>query len=156
MAAGRHDARTLGEKCFHRDEPFLVQHEFDARRLGRDFLRQIVHRRPQTAVDDHRVGAFARQHEGGKQAVAVIAHGGFLRHRQAKILQLLRDVTEIGVDDFAGEDLIERLQQIQPALKGIVSSGYPYQPRSADVGFLQKPYLPGMLADALNQVLVVR
>ena len=92
----------------------------------------------------------------GYEAYGVSSAGDAISAVEASPDRFTVVLTDLTLTDFAGEDLIERLQQIQPALKGIVSSGYPYQPRSADVGFLQKPYLPGMLADALNQVLVVR
>lgn len=63
---------------------------------------------------------------------------------------LITDLTLPGMD---GEQLLGRLRERNPALRAIISSGYPYQPRSADVEFLQKPFLPKALADAIERML---
>lgn len=94
-----------------------------------------------------RLGFEAHGVESPDQAISIV------EANPARFSLVLTDLTLEGI---AGEDLIERLQQIQPMLRGIVSSGYPYHPRSADVGFLQKPYLPAMLAESLNKALAVR
>jgi FixJ family two-component response regulator len=44
------------------------------------------------------------------------------------------------------------LRQIRPGLPAIITSGYPYQPQGG-IGFLQKPFLPQMLADAVESAL---
>lgn len=62
-------------------------------------------------------------------------------------------LTDLTLADIGGEDLIEKLRAIQPNLRGIVSSGYPYMPRAKDIGFLQKPYLPSMLSEELRKAL---
>jgi DNA-binding NtrC family response regulator len=54
-------------------------------------------------------------------------------------------VTDLSLPSLNGEDLIERMRQLRPGLPAIITSGYPYVPRAADVGFLQKPFLPQML-----------
>ena len=48
---------------------------------------------------------------------------------------------------------MERLRALRPGLPALISSGYAYEPRSADTGFLQKPYLPAMLAAELERIL---
>ena len=87
-------------------EPLLVEHEFVAGRLGRDLLRQIIDGRPETAVDDDRVGALAGLQKRGEQRLAVVADRRAPAHRQPDILELLRDIAEIGVDDLAGQDFV--------------------------------------------------
>lgn len=62
-------------------------------------------------------------------------------------------LTDLTLADIGGEDLIDKLRTIQPALRGIVSSGYPYVPRSKNIGFLQKPYLPSMLSAELDKAM---
>jgi CheY-like chemotaxis protein len=62
-------------------------------------------------------------------------------------------LTDLKLPGMSGEEMLERMRALRPGLRALVSSGQPYQPRSADVGFLQKPYLPAMLAEALERVL---
>lgn len=59
---------------------------------------------------------------------------------------VLTDLTLPGVN---GEEMLERMRVLNPALRAIISSGYPYQPRSRQTEFLLKPYAPKMLADAI-------
>jgi DNA-binding NtrC family response regulator len=61
-------------------------------------------------------------------------------------------ITDLSLPSFSGEELIERMRQLRPGLPAIITSGYPYQPR-AGVGFLQKPFLPQMLAEAVEKAL---
>src|SRR5579884_2175436 len=58
-------------------------------------------------------------------------------------------LTDLSLPGLDGEQLIERMRAANPGLPALISSGYPYQPRSAATAFLQKPYLPNMLAEAL-------
>ena len=61
-------------------------------------------------------------------------------------------ITDLSLPALNGEELIERMRLIRPGLPAIITSGYPYQPR-AGVGFLQKPFLPKMLAEAVETAL---
>jgi DNA-binding NtrC family response regulator len=63
---------------------------------------------------------------------------------------LITDLTLPGMD---GEELLGRLRERNPKLRAIIASGYPYQPRTAGVEFLQKPFLPKILADAIERML---
>ena len=63
---------------------------------------------------------------------------------------LIADLTLPGMD---GEELLSRLRERNPQLRAIIASGYPYQPRTAGVEFLQKPFLPKILADAIERML---
>jgi DNA-binding NtrC family response regulator len=61
-------------------------------------------------------------------------------------------ITDLSLPTLNGEELIERMRQLRPGLPAIITSGYPYQPR-AGIGFLQKPFLPQMLAEAVESAL---
>lgn len=62
-------------------------------------------------------------------------------------------LTDLKLPGMTGEEMLERMRVLRPGLLALVSSGLPYHPQSAGVGFLQKPYLPAMLAQALEGVL---
>jgi DNA-binding NtrC family response regulator len=62
-------------------------------------------------------------------------------------------LTDLKLPGMSGEEMLERMRALRPGLRALVSSGQPYQPRSANIGFLQKPYLPAMLAEALERLL---
>jgi DNA-binding NtrC family response regulator len=62
-------------------------------------------------------------------------------------------ITDLTFPGMNGEDMLERMREINPKLAGVISSGYPHTPRLAGVGFLQKPYLPDMLATVVEQAL---
>jgi CheY-like chemotaxis protein len=63
---------------------------------------------------------------------------------------VLTDLTLPGIN---GEEMITRMRALKPNLLAIVSSGYPYAPRGKQIVFLQKPYVPKMLADAIEKLL---
>src|SRR5690242_10321234 len=68
-------------------------------------------------------------------------------------------VVDLTLPDRPGKDLALELAKMNPALKVLVCSGYPFEPEAlqADVrtrfGFLQKPFLPKMLAAAVEELL---
>ncbi len=62
-------------------------------------------------------------------------------------------LTDLKLPGMNGEEMLERMRALRPNLRALISSGQPYQPQSANIGFLQKPYLPAMLAEALERVL---
>jgi DNA-binding NtrC family response regulator len=62
-------------------------------------------------------------------------------------------ITDLSLPSMNGEELIERMRQLRPGLPAIITSGYPYVPRAAGIGFLQKPFLSQMLADAVEKAL---
>jgi len=63
---------------------------------------------------------------------------------------VLTDLTLPGIN---GEEMISRMRASNPDLLAIVSSGYPYEPRGKSIVFLQKPYVPKMLADHIQKLL---
>ena len=62
-------------------------------------------------------------------------------------------ITDLSLPGLSGEELIEQIRKIRPGTPAIITSGYPYVPRAAGVGFLQKPFLPQMLVDAVEKAL---
>ncbi len=62
-------------------------------------------------------------------------------------------ITDLTLPGMSGDELIERMRVIRPALPVIVASGYPYRPRAEGIEFLQKPFLPRMLVEAVGRML---
>lgn len=64
-------------------------------------------------------------------------------------------VADLTLPGMSGEEMVERMRAFRPGLPAIIASGYAYQPRAPGVEFLQKPFLPKMLADAIHRILNV-
>jgi two-component system cell cycle sensor histidine kinase/response regulator CckA len=62
-------------------------------------------------------------------------------------------LTDLTLPGMNGEDMVERMRQRSPSLPAIVSSGYFHQPRSRQTAFLQKPFIPKMLAELIAKKL---
>ena len=62
-------------------------------------------------------------------------------------------MTDLTLPGINGEEMILRMRELNPSIAAIVSSGYPYEPRAKKVVFLQKPYVPRMLADTIDKLL---
>jgi DNA-binding NtrC family response regulator len=62
-------------------------------------------------------------------------------------------ITDLSMPEMSGEELIGKLREMRPHLPAIVTSGYPYQPRASDIGFLQKPFLPQALMEQIENAL---
>jgi DNA-binding NtrC family response regulator len=62
-------------------------------------------------------------------------------------------ITDLTLPGVSGAELIERMRATQPGLPGLIASGYPYVPQLPGVGFLQKPFLPQMLAEEIARML---
>jgi DNA-binding NtrC family response regulator len=62
-------------------------------------------------------------------------------------------LTDLTLPGMNGEEMLDRMRSRNPNLRAVVASGYPYHPRSAQVDFLQKPFLPKMLAEAIDRIL---
>ena len=83
-----------------------MQYELYPGSPGSNFLRQVVHGRPQATVDNHRISTLPGQLKGPQEFRAVVANGGLPLYRQANVFELLTHITKIGVDDFAGQYLV--------------------------------------------------
>lgn len=62
-------------------------------------------------------------------------------------------VTDLTLPDMNGEELVLRARERAPQLRAIIASGYPYEPRAEGVEFLQKPFQPAVLAQAVERIL---
>ena len=62
-------------------------------------------------------------------------------------------ITDLSLPDMSGDELMTQSRLRAPHLPGIIASGYPYEPRVAGVEFLQKPFLPNLLAEAVKRAL---
>ena len=62
-------------------------------------------------------------------------------------------ITDLSLPAMSGDELMTRSRLRAPHLRAIISSGYPYQPRVEGVEFLQKPFLPNLLAEAVERAL---
>lgn len=71
-------------------------------------------------------------------------------------------VADLGMPDLPGDTLLTRMLEIRPDLRILVCSGSPFfienLPRSLQqqVAFLQKPFVPKMLAEAVQNLLKER
>jgi CheY-like chemotaxis protein len=68
-------------------------------------------------------------------------------HRFALVL------TDLTLPGLNGEEMVTQMRALNPKLLAIVSSGYPYEPRTKEIVFLQKPYVPKMLAETIEKLL---
>jgi CheY-like chemotaxis protein len=62
-------------------------------------------------------------------------------------------LTDLSLPGMNGEEMLDRMRLRNPGLRGIISSGYAYEPTAKGVGFLQKPYLPKMLVEEIKKLL---
>jgi DNA-binding NtrC family response regulator len=62
-------------------------------------------------------------------------------------------LTDLTLPRMNGEEMIGVMRARNPRLLAVIASGYPYQPRYPRVAFLQKPFLPKMLADEIEKLL---
>ena len=68
-------------------------------------------------------------------------------------------IADLGMPDISGEALVHRIFEIHPGARILICSGTPFYvsslpaPLAARVAFLQKPFLPKMLADEIEKLL---
>jgi DNA-binding NtrC family response regulator len=68
-------------------------------------------------------------------------------------------IADLGMPDMPGDTLLTRMLEIRPELRILVCSGSPFfienlpDSLQRQVGFLQKPFMPKMLADAVQSLL---
>jgi len=62
-------------------------------------------------------------------------------------------VTDLTLPGANGAELIATIRSTDATIPGIIASGYPYVPQLDGVEFLQKPFLPQMLADKIAAML---
>jgi CheY-like chemotaxis protein len=74
----------------------------------------------------------------------------YFRANPARYALVLTDLTLPGMK---GDEMLAEMRALEPKLRAIVSSGYPYEPQGERTAFLQKPFLPKMLADQIEEML---
>jgi DNA-binding NtrC family response regulator len=68
-------------------------------------------------------------------------------------------IADLGMPDIPGDKLLTRMLEIRPDLRILICSGSPFLlatlPKGLEkqVGFLQKPFVPKMLSEALEKLL---
>ena len=62
-------------------------------------------------------------------------------------------LTDLSLPGMTGDEMIAKMRVRAPKLRAIIASGYPYEPRGKRTGFLQKPFLPKMLAEQIDALL---
>jgi DNA-binding NtrC family response regulator len=71
-------------------------------------------------------------------------------------------IADLGMPDMSGDTLLTRMLEIRPDLRILVCSGSPFfienlQPSlQRQVAFLQKPFMPKMLGEAVEKLLAQR
>jgi DNA-binding response OmpR family regulator len=85
-----------------------------------------------------------------------------LRSFEADPIRYALVIADLGMPDLPGDTLLTRMLEIRPDLRILVCSGSPFfienLPPSLQqqVAFLQKPFVPKMLADAVQNLLQER
>jgi DNA-binding NtrC family response regulator len=67
----------------------------------------------------------------------------------ASFVAVLVDQT---LPDGSGEELLMQMLETNPKIGAVLSSGYPHEPRSSRIRFLQKPYPPQRLKEVLEAI----
>ena len=62
-------------------------------------------------------------------------------------------IADLTLPDMNGAEMVEKLRQSNPRFPALITSGYPYEPSADGMEFLQKPFLPQMLAEAIERTL---
>jgi DNA-binding response OmpR family regulator len=68
-------------------------------------------------------------------------------------------IADLGMPEISGDRMLTRMLEIQPNLLILICSGSPFymsnlrEPLEQRVGFLQKPFLPKMLAEAIEKLM---
>jgi len=62
-------------------------------------------------------------------------------------------LTDLTLPGMRGDEMLTRMRQLSPKLRAILASGYPYQAPDELTKSLQKPFLPRMLAEQIEELL---
>jgi DNA-binding NtrC family response regulator len=82
-----------------------------------------------------------------------------LRHFEAAPERYALVIADLGIPDMPGDALMTRMLEIRPELRILVCSGSPFFTENlpaglrSQVGFLQKPFMPKMLAEAVQRLM---
>jgi DNA-binding NtrC family response regulator len=70
-------------------------------------------------------------------------------------------IADLTMPDMPGEELLRKMLSVHPSLRILVCSGYPINRESyaalspEQIGFLQKPFVPKMLIEAIERLMSV-
>jgi two-component system cell cycle sensor histidine kinase/response regulator CckA len=64
-------------------------------------------------------------------------------------------LTDLTLPGMSGDKMLARMRERSPKLRAIISSGYPYAAIGKWTRSIQKPFLPKMLVDEIEQLLKV-
>ncbi len=64
-------------------------------------------------------------------------------------------LTDLTLPGMKGDEMLTRMRERSPKLRAIVASGYPYEARGKRTKSIQKPFLPKMLAEQIEELLKV-
>jgi DNA-binding NtrC family response regulator len=76
-----------------------------------------------------------------------------LRRFEAEPQSFSLVITDLALPGLSGEELIDRMRAIQPELRVLILSGYPHATTHPRTSFLQKPFLPKALVEAIERAL---
>src|SRR5579864_9318777 len=62
-------------------------------------------------------------------------------------------LTDLTLPGMKGDEMLARMRERSPKLRAIVASGYPYEARGKRTRSIQKPFLPKMLAEQIEELL---
>jgi CheY-like chemotaxis protein len=62
-------------------------------------------------------------------------------------------LTDLALPGMTGDQMLAQMRKRSPNMRAIISSGYPYEPIGKWTRFLQKPFLPKMLAEQIEELL---
>jgi len=62
-------------------------------------------------------------------------------------------LTDLTLPGMRGDEMINRMRLRVPTLRAVIASGYPYEASGKWTRFLQKPFLPKMLAEQIEELL---
>ena len=80
----------------------MTKLEFNAGRLSRDLLGEIVNGGPKSTIDDDGVNPLAGKLESFQRRCSIVADSSPLAYLEANVAEALADVAEIGIDRGAG------------------------------------------------------
>jgi len=89
----------------------------------------------------------------GYEVEACLTPADALKYFEADPSRYSLVLTDLTLPGMSGDEMIAQMRVIAPKVRVIVSSGYPYEPKGKRTGFLQKPFLPKMLAELIEQML---
>ena len=68
-------------------------------------------------------------------------------------------IADLGMPEISGDAMLTRMLEVRPGLLILICSGSPFyganlpKPLEQQVGFLQKPFLPKMMLEAIEELL---